>query len=196
MKIGIDIDNVVVDLSKGFCDFYNLSNGKGIKLDDFEGYYLTSFLPIKKEEEYTLWKKYHDSDYFDEMGLLENAKGVIDMLKREHELVFITARHPEWKDKTIKFFQKHFPEDDFEILFSGDEYQNGKGKKEICDERGINLIIEDHHEKSKEYASEGIKVLLMSMPWNKSVEHENIIKINNWNQVPGIIKNIGLKNDN
>jgi len=191
MKIGIDIDNVVADLTKGFCDYYNAVHGGNIKVEDFEGYYLASFLPIKKEEEYPLWKKYHDSEHFNEMKLLENAKAVIDVLKKEHELVFITARHSEWKEKTIKFIRKHFPEDNFKILFSGDEYKSGKGKREICVEEGINLIIEDHHEKSKEYASNGIKVILIGQPWNKKVEHENVIKVDNWNQVHEIIKNIG-----
>jgi len=195
MKIGIDIDNVVADLSKGFCDFYNLSNDKCINLEDFEGYYLTSVLPIKKEEEYPLWKTYHDSDHFDNMGLLENAKEIIDLLKKENELVFITARHPEWKEKTVQFIRKHFPEDNFEIVFSGDIYQTGKGKGEICSEKGINLIIEDHHEKSKEYASQGIRVILIEQPWNKSVEHERIIKVSNWNQVLEIIKKISLENE-
>jgi uncharacterized HAD superfamily protein len=186
MKIGVDIDNTLADLNNGFCLWYNKKYGGNLCSEDFQEYWLRKVIPIKKEEEYSYWKEYHDSDFFDEMNLVENAKKVIDLLKSQNEIVFITARHAEWKQKTLNFIKAHFPEDNFEVIFTGDVY-GGKNKDEICRERGISIIIEDHHEKSLDYAKNGIKVILLEMPWNKKIEHENIIRIKNWAEVPKII---------
>ncbi len=184
MKIGIDIDNVVVKLTEGFCNYYNLKNLEKLDFENLKGYYLCDSLPITREEEHSLWHEYHDSDNFDDIGFVGNAKEVINLLKLNHKLFFITARHPGWEEKTRRFFSKHFPEDHFNIIFSGEVYGGAMSKDEICNNRGIKLIIEDHNEKGLDYAKRGIQVLLLSMPWNKNCEeHEKLTRVKDWNEI-------------
>jgi len=193
MKIGIDVDNVVVDLNKGFIDFYNSNFDKNISMDDFkEHYYLSDLFGISRDEEWDLWNSYHNSELFDEMSFVEGVKAAIDFLKAKHELFFITARHLSWKDKTDKLFEKHFG--DVNLIFSGDVY-GGRQKDEICEENGIKILVEDHPTHSLDYAKKGIKILLFDRPWNKKVEHENIIRVKNWEEILERIKNIDLEND-
>ncbi|MBU3912602.1 MAG: hypothetical protein KKE50_00770, partial [Nanoarchaeota archaeon] len=152
MKIGVDIDNTLVALQEGFCKFYKLKYNGYLSVDDCEKYWLSEVLNIPKEKEYPLWKEYHDSDLFDEIDFMDGAKEVINTLKQKNKIIFITSRHLEWKQKTLDFIKKHFPADNFQIIFSGDVY-GGKCKEEICRELDIPVIIEDHHEKSIDYAN-------------------------------------------
>lgn len=186
MKIGIDIDNTLAALAEGFSEYYKSKYGREIKMEEFEKYWLADVLGIPKEREYPLWKEYYDSNFFEEIGVMENAKKVINFLKEKNEIIFITARHLDWREKTLKFIKKHFPTDNFRIIFSGDVY-GGLTKDKICEDLGISLIIEDHHEKSLDYANNGMKVILFERPWNRKVRHENITKISNWNEIPGIL---------
>lgn len=183
MKIGVDIDNVLAKLQEGFCEYYKRKYGKELRMEDCEGYWLSKILLIPPEQEYPLWKEYHDSDLFGDMEIMDGAKEVIDSLKNKHEFIFITARNLGWKQKTLEFMKKFFPEDNFQIIFSGDVYGEGKRKGEICKELGISLIIEDHHEKSLEYANGGMDVILFERPWNKKVVHEKITRASNWKEI-------------
>ncbi len=181
MKIGIYVDNVVVNLNKGFCEFYNSNFGGNLCVEDFEkNYYLKDLMGISEEEELKLWTNYHDSQIFDEMEFIEGCKEAVSFLEEGHELFFITARHLSWKEKTEKLFAEHFG--DVNLIFSGDLY-GGKSKDEICLENGIGLLIEDHREHSLSYADRGIKILLMDKPWNGGIEHENLIRVNDWKEI-------------
>ncbi len=180
MKLGIDVDNVVVDLHKGFFDFYNSNFSPPMNFNAFEDYYLRTFLELTKEEELALWNEYHDSAFFDKVPFIEGARDAIEFLRRENELFFITARHSSWKEKTNRFFRDNFGE--VNIIFSGDVY-GGQSKDVICSNLGVNILIEDHKEHSKEYAEKGIKILLLDKPWNKGVEHENITRVYTWQEI-------------
>ena len=195
MKIGIDVDNVVADLNRGFCEFYNRGGSGEICSEDFKGYYLYTFLPLGRSEELSLWDEYHDSELFDEMPTVEFSKEILNILKSQHELSFITARHPNWKNKTSSFFRKHFPGDDFKIIYSGEVYGDHESKDKICGDLGINILIEDHPTKCIEYANAGIKILLLEKPWNRDCqEHENIIRVKDWNEILERIKELEEKN--
>lgn len=189
MKIGVDIDNTIAALMEGFCDYYEMKYGRKMNVEDFDKYWLCEVLDIKKEEEYPLWKEYYDSDLFGEMELIENVREVIEFLKKDNEIIFITARNLDWKQKTLDFMEKHFPGHEFRILFSGDVY-GGITKDKICGDLGISVIIEDHHEKSLDYAKAGMKVILLEQPWNRKIGHDNIIRIKNWKEVPGVLERI------
>ena len=190
MKIGIDIDDVVIELVSSFCKFYNSKHKGDLCIEDFKGYYLSTILPINREEEYPFFKEFHDSEDFDEISFIRNAKESIDKLKQDHELVFITARNLDWKQKTLNFFNKHFNGDDFKLVFSGDIYGGRRPKEEICKEMGINVLIEDHHEKTLNYANAGIDVILFDRPWNKNTSHDKITRVHNWNEILDKIKEI------
>ncbi|MBU3912539.1 MAG: hypothetical protein KKE50_00445, partial [Nanoarchaeota archaeon] len=93
------------------------------------------------------------------------------------------SEHPENPKQTAPFkvrYTQGFL--DFQIIFSGDVY-GGKCKEEICRELDIPVIIEDHHEKSIDYANAGIKVILFNRPWNKKLSHENITRVKNWGEI-------------
>lgn len=181
MKIGIDLDNVVVELTNGFCGFYSSKFGKKLSIEDCGAYLLSEILGISREEELSLWEEYYSSDLFDEMKFIEGGKEAIEILKKEHSLFFITARNLAWKEKTENFFKEHFGE--VNLIFSGEVY-GGKTKDEICGENDINILVEDHLEHSLGYAEKGIKVLLLDQPWNRDGEgHENITRVKTWEEI-------------
>ena len=184
MKIGIDIDNTLVQMQAGFFDFYHKKNKTCIPWIKGK-YYLTDFLPILKDEENKMWDEYHDSEDFDNILLMPDAIEVINILKKKHELIFITDRPVGWKEKTLKFIKRKFPDDNFKIVFS----KGTASKDKICKDLGISFMIDDHPIKTVNYAESGVRVLLFDRHWNKKVEHENIIRVKNWQEIKEVVEN-------
>jgi len=193
MKIGIDIDEVIVKFIDKFLEFYNQKKNTNFKFNDFNTYDFWDIVGGTKEEAIKLVYEFCDSDLIDGLELLENAKEGVDKLNNEHEIIIITARSPKHKEKTFNFFDKYFPGLKEKIIFSRDGYGGKVSKEIICKENNIELMIEDHKNYSLTCAENGIKVLLLDKPWNQNVEHENIIRVNNWNEIINKIE--VMKND-
>lgn len=188
LKIGIDIDDTVADFITSYLKFYKSKFGKVFGVNDIEDIYLREPFGHSCEEVLDILEEFHKTDYFKEMGLIKGVKEVLDKLFFLHKIIFITSRRPTNEDATKSFLKKYFLGKPYEIYFSGDIYQGRKTKDEICDELGINIIIEDNKFFSKNCAEKGIRVFLLDKPWNQNCKHENIIRVKNWNEIIEKIK--------
>lgn len=172
MIIGIDMDDVLVEYVKSFLEFYNERNKTNLSYEEF----INISSSVDKNN------SFFRSDYFRKMELCKGTAKAIKMLAEKNSLFIVTSRQIEWKDATEKFVEENFPGCFKGIFFAGDIHKGfGKKKAEIYD--GMDVIIEDNRGHALECAKTGIKVFLFEKPWNKDVEHENIIKVKNWEDI-------------
>ncbi len=183
MKIGIDLDDVIVKYIETFIEFYYKKTGKRISYDDWKTYYFWDFLPMTKKEGVKLLDEFYNEGFFEVLDLIENAKESVLKLVKSHEIVFITSRPNRWKEKTKKCVENYFEKPKFEIIHVRDENDKKLKKGNFCKDLQINLIIEDYGENALDCAEKGIKVLLLNKPWNKKIEHDNIIRVNDWKDI-------------
>jgi uncharacterized HAD superfamily protein len=189
MKIGIDIDEVVAELTKKYIGFYNEKNGTDFKFENMYSHYLEEPLNTTEEKIVELMFKFYETEDFNNLDLVEGAKELISELSKNHEIFFITARPPSVKEKTRFFLEKHFPDVSLNIFHSGDLHGKKKTKAEICLDQGIKFLIEDHHDYALDCARKGVKVFLLEKPWNKNYEdHPNIIRVNHLREILREIK--------
>jgi uncharacterized protein len=129
-----------------------------------------------------------------DLEVIEGSIEGLDLLDKNHELIFITSRHISNKEQTHAFFKKYFPNKEFKIIFSGDAWGNAKSKAEICVEEGCDLMIEDNHKYALSCAEKGIKSILIEKPWNKEKEdNENIIRVKDWKEILEKVEELNLK---
>jgi len=185
MKIGIDIDEVFVKFMDGFLSMYNQENQTKYSLEDFSSYNLWDIFEIPREESYEWVEKFYLTAAFENLKLVEGAKEAIKILSNKHQIVFITSRPIETKNKTNKFLKKHLPKVEFELIHSGDyHHHQAQNKGNICIEKNICLHIEDNHPQALGCAEKGVSVLLLEKPWNKDFkEHENITRVKDWKEI-------------
>jgi len=199
MKIGIDIDGVVADYFKKFLEFYNKKTGNNILIENWVTYNFWDFLPITKEEGWELMNEFYLLDDFDEMPLIEGAKEAILQLSKENEVYIITARPLKWEEKTKRFFDKHFPGEKIKLIHCRDDKDKVIYKREICNNLGINILIEDYRDIALQCAEIGVRVILLDSLYNKNIQHENVIRAKNWNEILEKINELNkikLKNKN
>lgn len=181
MKIGIDIDDVVFEFVRPFIGMFNSKYDGNVSFEEIYSYSLWEPLKISKEDAELLLEELLSEDLILNMEFCFFAKEVIRDLLENNEINFVTSR--VYREGTLESLQKHFS--DFELHFSSNPYlkSDGKTKSEICLENGINVMIEDSPEHSLDCAEAGIRVLLLDKPWNKNCEHENIIRVGDWNEI-------------
>ena len=185
-RIGIDVDEVLAEHLDKLIEFLEIEKNIFIKRDDFFSYYWPDVLKISLEEAINIDEEFKESDFFETILPLKNSKDIIENLKNNHELFVITARPIEFKEKTEKWINNYFEDYFEEIIHSScPEFFDGvkKTKSEICLEKNIDIIIEDSKKTSLDCASKGIKVLLLDNYWNQNCEHENIIRVKDWNEI-------------
>jgi uncharacterized HAD superfamily protein len=186
-RIGVDIDEVVVEFVKGYLKLVNNKLNSNFQFDEIKSYNLWENLKINRDEAFNLANLFYESDDFKNIFFVKDAKKSIDFLSKNNSLIFITSRPLEVKDKTISFFEKHFPNNNFKIIHSGDIFKNNLNKSEICVNEKIDFMIEDNGFFALECVKKNIPVFLMDKPWNKDFSHEKIIRVGGWDE---ILKNI------
>ncbi|MEK6917497.1 MAG: hypothetical protein AABW51_00975 [Nanoarchaeota archaeon] len=183
-KIGIDIDECVVEFVRGYLEIYKKSSGREFSFDQITSYNFWECLPISKVEAISLANIFYESDRFRNLPLIDGAKDALRCLSTNYNLFLITSRPIKVKDKTQDFFKRNFPVMDLKILFSGDFFKGGLKKSEICKQRGIEIMVEDNGVYAENCANAGVSVLLLDKPWNRGYNHnQNIHRVKNWGEI-------------
>lgn len=184
MKIGIDIDEVVVEFLKGYLKVYNNKYNKNKKFEDIFSYDLWIPLEIPRDDAFKITDELYNSEDFDNLSLVEGAYNGIIKLSKENDLFFVTSRAEFMEGKTRDFFER-FPNLKYKLIFTRDVWgSQEKTKANICKKLGIETIIEDNINYAFDCANLGIITYLLNKPWNQNGSlPKNIIRVENWNQI-------------
>jgi len=186
MKIGTDLDGIIVDLIPKFLDWYNSKTNSHFLFDDWYSYNFWEIIGGTKQQAMNLIEEFYNSKMFDKLCLVNDAKESIEELSKENELFLITSRPISFKPKTNAFLNKYFLDIFSEIFYSDDFHkQLGISKADICKKEKIEIFIEDNLDYAISCSEKGIKTLLLNKPWNQNFGKDfiNIFRADNWNEI-------------
>ncbi|MBS3088845.1 hypothetical protein J4402_03635 [Candidatus Pacearchaeota archaeon] len=191
MKIGIDVDGVIVDTFGGFLEFYNERFNSNFKTEDLIDYHIWPILGISRDKNDELIEEFMLSKSF---GLMEPADGMKDAIENlsGNEFFIITSRPKKLNKLTSAFLKRHFDKVDFRIFHTNDFHSENRGqsKAEICLEKSLDIFIEDCAKYANECAEKGIRVFLINKPWNKNEEIiDGVVRVSGWKEILEKIKN-------
>lgn len=190
MKIGIDLDGVVIDSEQTFRVFeeiYDVDTLKGNNLIDIEEPKFQSRYNWTKEQEEVFIKKYF-MKVSKESTLMAGFKEVYNLLKNQGlEFVVITARGKfikEMRDDAERLLEEN-------NLYFDKYFWKVDDKLEVCKNENIDIMIDDDWRIIKKLAENNIKTLYFRDTNLKVLEENKYIKeVNNWGQVYRFIKDI------
>lgn len=192
MIIGVDVDDVLAEFGDKLRSFHNKNHGTSLEREDINNFALEKVWNCTREEAKQRVLDFYQSDDFDSIIPLQDAVESINFLVKKHRLVAITSRPEQIREKTREWINKHFSGKFEGIYFTT---RNGMKKIDICIEKNVSVFIEDNLEYATEIANQGIRVLLMSAPWNKCLGeelHKNITRVKSWDEVMKEIDNIKI----
>ncbi len=188
MKIGIDLDGVVIDSETTFRTYeeiFDIDSLKGNNIIDREEPKFQSRYNWSNEQEEEFIKKYFLT-VSKESNLMSGFVGVYNLLKKQgHKFVVITARGgfiKEMKDDAIRLLKENNIEFD-------KYYWNIDDKLEICQKENVELMIDDDWRIVQKLAENKIKALYFrDTNLKKLDENEYIKEVNNWGDIYRYIK--------
>ena len=193
MKIGIDIDGVILDyerILKTYGDLYDFIELKKDGIINRNEHYLRNRYDWTDEERMKFVNKYF-LKLSKQTSLIPGAKDVIDMLQKEgNELIIISARGgmiEEMKDVAIEKFEE-------EGISFNKYYWKQDDKLEVAQNEKINVMIDDSYDVCKKLSSNGIKTIYFRDKEMKVLEqNENLKEVSNWGEIYRYIKGMQSK---
>ena len=183
MKIGIDLDGVVIDSVRLFNTYEEIYD-----IDVLKGNNLINRNQVDFQEKYD-WTDEQKSEFIEkyflrvakENKLMPGFKEVYQLLKDEgHEFIVITTRGKtvkKLKDESLRLFRKNNIEFD-------KYYWSVTDKLEICKKENIDLMIEDNWKHVKRLTDNNVKTLYFrDVNMIKLEENEYIKEVNNWGDI-------------
>ena len=190
MKIGIDIDGVILDyerILKTYGDLYDFIELKKDGIVNRNEHYLRNRYNWTEEERMDFVNR-----YFLELSkitpLVPGAKTIINMLKKEgNELIIISARGgmiEEMKDVALEKFEE-------ENLTFNKYYWKQEDKLKVAKRENIDVIIDDSYDVCKKLSSNGIRTIYFRDKEMKLLEQNEYLKeVSNWGEIYRYIKNL------
>jgi uncharacterized protein len=189
MRLGFDIDEVVVDLTNKMVAYVKDRYGIEISKEIFRDYCLDNCKivddeafdkDIKKE----MLRLFNDPDFSTRLNLLLVLKSVYVSLKEQgHKLYYITKRPKQNQPSTFKWFRKNgIPFDD--LLLLGKDSEKGPFGVKLR----LDMFVDDlelHLNSLWSYKKNWAKgLLLMDRPWNNtSVDGSKFIRVHTWDDI-------------
>ena len=188
MKIGIDLDGVVIDSETTFRTYeeiFDIDTVKGNNLINREEPKFQARYNWTEEQKQEFIEKYFLT-VSKESNLMSGFIGVYNLLKKQgHEFVVITARGgfvKEMKDDAIRLLEEN------KIIFDK-YYWKIDDKLEVCQNENIDIMIDDDWKIIKRLADNHVKTLYFrDTNLVKLEENEYIKEVNNWGDIYRFIK--------
>lgn len=189
MKIGIDLDGVVIDSETTFRTYeeiFDIDTVKGNNLINREEPKFQARYNWNEEQKQEFIEKYFLT-VSKESNLMSGFIGVYNLLKKQgHEFVVITARGgfvKEMKDDARRLLEEN------NIIFDK-YYWKIDDKLEVCKNENVDIMIDDDWRIIKKLADNNIKTLYFrDTNLVKLEENKHIKEVNNWGDIYRFIRN-------
>jgi len=197
MKLGFDLDEVVVDLTSELCDYLAIRYGIEWSVDDFinYGFYDCCFdidPEVNKSIASSVLERANDAEFQFQAAPVEGACEVLNKLKKAgHTLHFITSRPKQNQPWTFKWLRKYdIPFDSVDVI-GHSEHKGLYGRK-----LDLDMYVDDlerHLVSMLTYKKRWRKgLILLDKPWNSAnYDGSKFIKLNNWQE---ILRHVGVQN--
>ena len=190
MKIGIDLDGVVIDSETTFRTYEVIFD-----IDVLNGNNLINKEEPKFQARYN-WTSEQEKEFIEkyfmkvskESNLMSGFIGIYNLLKEQgHEFIVITARGgfiKEMKDDAIRLLEEN------NIKFDKYHWQV-EDKLKICKDEKVDLMIDDDWRIIKRLSENGVKTLYFrDTNLVKLEENEYVKEVNNWGEIYRHIREI------
>lgn len=182
MRIGVDVDEVLVEHLKYFLRHYERVTGQHHTVDDFHTYQWHEVLQRPKpyvDDIFYRFIRFHMRQHGQlPREYIRGAREAMQTLREDgHQLVLVTARPPELFADSDQIASELMAD---AVAFCQASSPR-KSKARLCRELGIELMVDDDAGLCRDLAGSEVEVLLMDQPWNRSCAPRQP-RVGDWHQ--------------
>lgn len=193
MKIGVDCDGVLTDMSAYIQDCGEKFFKR--KPTNYAGYSVKDVFECSEKENILFGLRYF-SIYCKKWPPRAGAVETLNRLCGEgHKLYEITARMFITQRNPLGWYSRHMFQNwvkeygfQFEDIYFCAEERAPEDKLSGCRKYDVDLMIDDKPEVALHLANHGIKVLLFDTLYNQNIEHENMIRVRSWEDIEKVVR--------
>lgn len=185
MKIGVDLDDVLLGLNEALCAFHNREYGTSYKPEEVTEFLIHGLWDCSPEEAIERVFLFYQSPEHLNAKPVRGSVEAISKLKEKHSLHLVTAKPESVRQITTDWLDKYFPKMFDGIHFTNQFHGNDKKlKSEVCQELRIELFIDDALHNAEDITSVGVPVLLLDQPWNrKPIDNNLVTRVKSWEEI-------------
>lgn len=169
--IVFDFDDVLIDVTKGFLQFYKDRKEFVVDYEKIETD-ISLLMNITGEEELKLWDKFFVSEEYLSLSPNPQTLEVLEKLKERFELVILTNRVDRFRQSAISWIEKHTPNYFSKVLFAPDFPKEKRSKGQICVDLGTTLLVDDEPKNILSCVEYNVPVVVYDSPWNRKLPKE------------------------
>jgi uncharacterized HAD superfamily protein len=174
MRIGLDLDGVVVDSIGRWIEVLNRHAGTAYQPGDLPETYGTPELAAVSDR--------HELEMLIAPGPMAGAVGALRRLSAQgHRLIVITARAPRLRRLTEAWL------DYYGIAVDRMHFLEGGSKVQVALEERVEVMVEDAPKNALALAEGGVPVLLFGAPYNRDVRHPLIHRCDGWGEAERLL---------
>ncbi|MDR3597520.1 hypothetical protein [Clostridium sp.] len=187
LNICIDIDGTITD------PYYWLSYANNyfklnVSVNEITCYEIAKVLKIK-EDDYLRFYEEYKFEIHSKQELRDDVKAILDMLYKQNNIYFVTARDRSLELLTNLYLKNHdIPSD--EVLVLGTHNKVPAARNLNCD-----IFIEDSYDNAIQLSTSGFKVLLIDTNYNRFPLNDNIIRVYNWKEILDFIDKVSKEKE-
>jgi hypothetical protein len=167
-----DSDDTALNYLPFFLKYRNKIMGTNYRKRDIWTFELWKVMNCGKEQSIseTYGFYFEESGDFQRLPPYKDAVRGIDLLSQKYKIEILTARPDTTASITKKNIEMHF-KGKIENIIHTNEYMKGRNngynsKADICEKFCPEFIIDDSLKNCIECANRGVRVVMMSQPWN------------------------------
>jgi len=185
-NIILDIDEVLADTLTQVIIWHNKNYNTSLKPENFYNYKFWEIWGGTKDEAIVKVMEFFQSKYPENIMPVKGSQRGVENISKISNIHIVTSRRREFIPLTKSWLEKNFPKGFASVEFTAYYTHNNNTpikKSDVCKKLDAKIIVEDDLEHALDCAKEGIKVLLLDKPWNRDVEHDNIIRVYSWDEI-------------
>ena len=181
LKIGIDIDGVIVDLVTAMLPLLSEACGRSVCHSDIYCFDIGKALNIEKQMQ-DIWTEVYSSNMLRAAPPIKGAIVGLNEL-REHVIWLVTQRPKSTQKDTERWLR------DKKIKYDNLEFVYGVAKHSVG--KDFDVFLEDNLEQACAIAVAGINALLLDQPWNQSpILPQKCRRVQDWDAIVTHIKTL------
>ena len=187
MKIGVDIDGVILDLGSKVCEIFNSLYDTNYTKNDVKRWEFFRDWEVPEEIIYDIFDKAYQQS--STIALIDNdAPHILEKLHKVHDLDLVTARNKKFESHLVD--RLNFLEIRKGVQY-GDLIHVEPKPYDAKIALNYEILIDDNPNLIKPIIIFPKKrLLLFEQPWNRNLEEkENVKKVKNWKQIEGLLIN-------
>ncbi len=184
-KIGIDLDDILLDFNGAFIEYHNSKYGTTLKKENTTTFFLEEILDIPREEAMLRLRDFYLSSHHEEAAPIDGAVEALVDLARTNKLLIISASPEEIRIRIESWLKKHFINTFESIHFTRKMSTDTHSlkKSEVCQSLGIDVFVDDALHNAENIAECGIPVLLLDRPWNQGEVPKLVTRVYSWSEI-------------